>query len=510
MRSWIVLTVLLTAPAPLHAQAGAAPPAAVASVLGEEVFAVLHVDLTRADIAALLPHVIGKMADEDDVRGTITAVSGWTDALKKAGAKDLYVLLDAADMPGLPVLAVPLTSGADGRVIAGVLLGAGTASPLKLPASETIRDVVVAGSRGAVARIGNTPPAARPELAQALAATGDATIRIAIVPSTTQRRAFEESLPNLPAELGGGPITTVTRGLLWASLALAPGPEPKLRGLLQARDAGSATALQKPFQDALELATKTSRDDRALAALATALAQMKPETKGDQIALEADLEKVAELVAVPLRRVRERARFTQCVNHLKQIGLAMHNYHSAHNTFPPAYTTGKDGKPLLSWRVQILPFLEAKALYDEFHLDEPWDSPHNKALIPRMPSVYACPSARPGLAREGKTTYLTPRGPATVFPGAEGIKIQDITDGTSNTIMAVDASDDAAVTWTKPDDWEVAPEFQTRGLFGHHGAGTQFLFCDGGVRFLRQKIAPSVFQKLTTRSGREVIDASEF
>jgi prepilin-type processing-associated H-X9-DG protein len=514
MRPWIVivLSVLLTAPAPVRAQAGAAPPpaVAVAPVLGEEVFAVLHVDLTKTDVPALLPRMLGKLADENDVRGTITALSGWTEALKKAGAKELFVLLDALDMPGLPVLAVPLTGGADGRAIAGVLLGAGIDSPLKLPASETIRDVVIAGSRGAVARIRNTPPAARPELARALAAAGDLSLQIAIIPSATQRRALEESLPQLPAELGGAPITTVTQGLLWALLTLAPGPEPALLGRVQTRDAGSAMALGKILKDALGLVVTKSRDDPPMVPLTTALGQLKLAANGDRIELEADLAKVAEIVALPFRRAREAAQRAQCTNQLKQLGLAMHNFHSNRNTFPPAYTTGKDGKPLLSWRVQLLPFLDAKALYDEFHLDEPWDSPHNKALITRMPSVYACPSARPSLRSAGKTTYLTPRGPATMFPGAEAIKIQDITDGTSNTIMVVDASDDAAVIWTKPDDWDVAPEFKAEGLFGHHTGGTTFLFGDGSVRFLREKVASKVLQKLTTGNGGEVIDASEF
>ncbi len=127
------------------------------------------------------------------------------------------------------------------------------------------------------------------------------------------------------------------------------------------------------------------------------------------------------------------------MNNLKQIGLAMHNYHATNGSFPPAYTVDKDGKPLLSWRVLILPFLEQEALYKEFHLDEPWDSPHNKPLIERMPTSYVCPSESDRRVDRGKTTYLTPRGKATIFPGPEGIKIQKITDGSSNTIFAVDA-----------------------------------------------------------------------
>ena len=83
---------------------------------------------------------------------------------------------------------------------------------------------------------------------------------------------------------------------------------------------------------------------------------MKPQAQGDRITLEADLEKTAELVAVPIRQAREAARRSQCTNNLKQIGLAMHNYHRAYGTFPPAYSKSPDGKPLLSWRVHILPY----------------------------------------------------------------------------------------------------------------------------------------------------------
>ena len=80
----------------------------------------------------------------------------------------------------------------------------------------------------------------------------------------------------------------------------------------------------------------------------------------------------------------------------------MHNYHLAHGHFPPAYNKSPDGKPLLSWRVHILPYLEQKSLYDEFHKDEPWDSEHNKALITRMPAVYYLPERQPDAGSRGQ------------------------------------------------------------------------------------------------------------
>src|SRR5438477_2970944 len=104
---------------------------------------------------------------------------------------------------------------------------------------------------------------------------------------------------------------------------------------------------------------------------------------------------IAVLIALLLPAVqsaREAARRAQCVHNLKQIGLAMHNYRSANDAFPMPAITDKNGKPLLSWRVAILPFIEQGELYNKFHTDEPWDSPHNKALLKEMPPTYLCPS----------------------------------------------------------------------------------------------------------------------
>src|SRR5437764_11415290 len=118
----------------------------------------------------------------------------------------------------------------------------------------------------------------------------------------------------------------------------------------------------------------------------------------------------------------------------------MHSYHDAQGRFPAAAGRGKGGKPLLSWRVHLLPYLEQDALYKEFHLDEPWDSEHNKKLIPRMPDIYL--SRLSALKRaDGKTTIVVPAGPKLVFNGTQKMTLRDITDGTTNTILIMDVDD---------------------------------------------------------------------
>jgi prepilin-type processing-associated H-X9-DG protein len=205
----------------------------------------------------------------------------------------------------------------------------------------------------------------------------------------------------------------------------------------------------------------------------------------------------------------------QSTNNMKQIGLALHNFLSANGHFP-ADVRGKDGKPLLSWRVSILPFIEQQALFQEFHQDEPWDSPHNKALLARMPATYSVPDGGP--AEPGMTFYRGFAGNDTLFDRnkTQGVNITDITDGTSNTIALVEAKE--AVPWTKPDS-ELAVDNDPRperikatleAVGGHFDGGFNALFCDGSVRFIRTTVALTVFRALITRASGEVISSDSF
>ena len=162
----------------------------------------------------------------------------------------------------------------------------------------------------------------------------------------------------------------------------------------------------------------------------------------------------------------------------------------------------------------VLPFIEEGELYKKFKLDEPWDSEHNKKLIPLMPMVYRSPSS---IAKPGHTTYLTIRQEkAAIAPptgeqkgktaNPTGTSLAQITDGTSNTVMAVEASDAKAVEWTKPDDFAPDKMDFTKGLFGMYPQGANVLFCDGSVRFLHIETGADTLRKLFTRDDGEVVD----
>jgi hypothetical protein len=196
---------------------------------------------------------------------------------------------------------------------------------------------------------------------------------------------------------------------------------------------------------------------------------------------------------------------SQSAGNLRTITVAMRKYAKANQTFPPAYKADKDGKPLLSWRVLLLPYLEGgDILYQQFHLDEPWDSEHNKKLIACMPAVYRSPRSK--VAGEGKTNYLTPRGEKTLFPGAKGISPTDIPDGAANTIMLVEASDESAVPWTKPDDFECNDSDPMAGLLGLWPDGFLVVLADDMIAFVKtSETDPAWVKGAFTRNGGEDI-----
>lgn len=208
-----------------------------------------------------------------------------------------------------------------------------------------------------------------------------------------------------------------------------------------------------------------------------------------------------------VKQARDAARMSDNKNNLKQIAIALMNYQETYGRFPGPAILDKRQRPRLSWRVEILPYIDEQVLYEQFHRDEPWDSDHNKTLIAKMPKVFASPNY-PELGKQGKTTYLVPLGKGTMWDNPKGNKDRDVLDGLSNTILIVDAHQDAAVIWTKPDDLTIDFKDLQKTLKNLRPGRFHAVFAEGTVRLLSEDIDLEVLKGLFTRAGNE--DVGDF
>ena len=196
-------------------------------------------------------------------------------------------------------------------------------------------------------------------------------------------------------------------------------------------------------------------------------------------------------------------------NNLKILASAMMNYEATHGHLPPQSIRGKDGKPLLSWRVALLPYLDQEALYKRFKLDEPWDSEHNKKLLPLIPRVYETSRlgnlpGRDNLTNLVNTHYQVFDGPGAVFAGPPSLPRAEVRDGTSYTLLIAEASE--PVPWTKPQDLPFDAKGRLPKLGGLSKGGFHAAMVDGSVRFIPQTVGEKSLRAMITCNGGEIID----
>ncbi|MBM3996077.1 MAG: DUF1559 domain-containing protein [Planctomycetes bacterium] len=236
--------------------------------------------------------------------------------------------------------------------------------------------------------------------------------------------------------------------------------------------------------------------------LAKTLANAKVEQAGTTVSIQLKLDITPAMAKHFGKEIldlfRQRGDRVHNSNNLKQIGLALWSYHDSMKSFPPAGIGDRDGKPLLSWRVAILPYIEEFQLYKEFDLNQPWDHPTNKKLISRMPRVFMVPGAE---TKDGETHYRVLVGGGAMFEARQATRLANVTDGLSNTFLVVEANE--PTIWTKPDDLPFNPNGPLP-KFGVWPEGFHVVLGDGSVRYVRSTTAADVLRAYITRNGGEV------
>lgn len=545
--SLFLLLILTLTSGSLHA-ARADEPAAIAPYLTDDVSGVGYLDLTRIDIPMIVDEmlrvgIIPEAAQAEARRGAAT-LQEEASGLRQLAVRRAYVLFRVSDVAeGSMTWIVEVDRGGNAAEAAKSLnVWRGKLLPPAGTPAAAMRDfflpqgfaainetIVAAGTERQLARVkelaakGASTP--REDAMAALAGLGNADVGLAVIGDADSRRVVREMFPQLPAPFGEIDGRLLADGVRWAGISATLPPKFQLTITADAATPEIAKTLERAVGKAMVVAkavlTKESIDgppahqERAKELLPL-LSLVTPKVEGTRLSVafgndEQEIAFVRDFLPSLTQKMRDEAYRKSRMNNLKQIGLGMHNHESARGSFPAAASYDADGRPLLSWRVHVLPYLEQQALYNQFHLDEPWDSEHNRKLIDQMPEVFTDPdpAVRAVIGDKGRTTFVVPTGEDLIFGKKEGMKFKELTDGTSNTILTVEVVPERAVVWTKPADWEVDLADALKGVKRDDREGFVAGWCDGSVRYLSNEIDPAVLKKLLTPAGGEVIEAGE-
>lgn len=216
------------------------------------------------------------------------------------------------------------------------------------------------------------------------------------------------------------------------------------------------------------------------------------------------------------KRAIEGSRRLTCCNNLKQIGLALLNYHEIHGNFPPAYLCDKAGKPVNSWRTEVIPsfwynFRPGRDDYagDEgYDYTEPWNGPKNArlGLDKKRCDEFQCPSA--GSEGPAITNYVAIVGPNTMWSGCEPVK--KAADGSDKDKILVIEIINSDILWMEPRDLtleQALDNIQPKkgiGSGSHHKDGIHYVTVGGEVRTLDRNIDRESLRKLLVRDSPDV------
>ncbi|QDU03591.1 hypothetical protein V6x_33130 [Gimesia chilikensis] len=225
-----------------------------------------------------------------------------------------------------------------------------------------------------------------------------------------------------------------------------------------------------------------------------------------ETAAQPEEQKIAPEMMTKAGEPMTAARYKAVGNQLKQIGLALHNLHDQTQYFLPTQEKhpefyDENGRLKVSWRVHLLPYMDQKPLYDQFKLDEAWDSPNNAPLAKNMPEVFKSPDTP---ADSNKSRFRVFEGKrekddegeekmTTLFPLGQPARMRDTKDGLSYTIMVVEAGPDKAVEWTKPGGLNPA---QPKAELGETASQVAILKGDGSISLVKKDLEDAQWKEM--------------
>lgn len=251
-------------------------------------------------------------------------------------------------------------------------------------------------------------------------------------------------------------------------------------------DKASAVRMGTIMMELLENTEVTSNDRRI---------QVKSKVELDQSELTSLIEKS---VVASVKTTRLNVSRQASMTNLRQIAIAMHNYADSHRPrgrLPAAIATSDQSDHPHSWRIAILPYLGYQELYDAYRFDEAWDSEHNQKVTKKMPEVYRYPGQPADSVYSG---YYLVTGEGTVFVGNRRMGLEEIQDGTSNTILAVESN--RKTHWAKPEDIRINSEQLMDQLGGFSGIEFNAAMCDGSVTMISKGMSPGRIKSMILSS----------
>lgn len=494
---------------------GADSPQATAEALAtKDLLAVAYVDLHSVDAEACLKWAEQQEIVPADVAAEMSHMTGMAQEFirqaTKAGADHVIALIEQQDLmaQGPPLLVFSIADGEDAnKTIKSLrrILGL-----LQIPnfELEVWNNCILGGSAKQIARAKANPSVDRPNLAKAWNKFGGHGAGAMIIANKDTRRVVKELLPTLdsPFENVTGKMIAEHLTSVGFSIDLPKNVGAKL--IVQTTDSRSANIVLDAVVNLKKMLVANEGEFSAMVPPigVAAISTVEPAVAGNDVVLDLDplLGDQVKLMAL-LEPIRSSSRKTQRQNNMRQIVLAMLNYESANKAWPAYANFDSNGKPLLSWRVHILPFLEQNELYKQFKLDEAWNSPHNIKLVEVMPEIYADPSQILNqLNKSGMTRVAVPFGAETMFHGTEGITFKEIADGSSNTIAIVNVTPNRAVVWTQPTDWDVDLKNPKNGVLDDDNKESVFARGDGSTGMLLWSMPAEKLKGLLTKDGGEV------